>query len=186
MTWAEVALVAVATFLMTVVFTKPLIGWLAARQLGKVIRTDGPDHRAKAGTPTMGGLGMLAAIAIGIAYVAFRANALGQSLVPSALLLAYLALFGAIGLLDDWAGLARKGRARELGVGFGARRMILLQAIAAVVPLVFVATTSSRSFGGRVLLTGTWVLVMLGTVNGVNLSDGLDGLAAGLCVAAFT
>ena len=50
-------------FLATLAVTKPLIAALRARGIGKTIRADGPDHAAKMGTPTMGGLGMLLVVA---------------------------------------------------------------------------------------------------------------------------
>ncbi|MCE7939817.1 MAG: phospho-N-acetylmuramoyl-pentapeptide-transferase, partial [Chloroflexi bacterium CFX6] len=51
-------LFAAVAFAATATVTGPLTGWLRRRQLGKAIRVDGPDHAAKAGTPTMGGLGL--------------------------------------------------------------------------------------------------------------------------------
>lgn len=176
---AVLAWVAVPAAL-TAALTRPLIGWLRARQLGKAIRADGPDHAAKAGTPTMGGLGLLAVIGGALLVVAGT----GTTAFAAPLVAALLA-FGAIGAMDDWLGLARKGRARELGVGLQARHLLLLQGLAAA----GLATALARGIGPSGAAGIAWwlmaVAAILGTANGVNLSDGLDGLAAGLIALSF-
>lgn len=206
MTWPQVAGMAVLSFGLTVVFTAGLIPFLHSRQLGKAIREDGPDHQAKAGTPTMGGIAMLAAIAIAAAVFAPQWTSwrmppilptsdpriwLGVAQAsPVWICIAAMAVFALLGLVDDWSGLARRGQAREVGVGVTARRMFALQLAAGVllvllgVPL-FGPPTSWSWFliplGVAILLA----IATVGTVNGVNMSDGLDGLAAGLLAAAF-
>lgn len=216
MSWAEVAVACVASFLLTVVFTRLLIPFLKSRQLGKTIREDGPAHQAKAGTPTMGGLGMLAAIVIvgglltGMFWARveeFGVDAYGEVYHDWSLLgrlswpLIVMMAFAILGVLDDWQGLARKGRARELGVGLTARHLIALQIVLAC---VLVATLDLQVFtneltqaasgilglGSGDQLTGILpyllvVVAIVGTVNGVNFADGLDGLCAGLLTLAF-
>jgi len=173
---------AVVPAVLTAVLTRPLIAWLRRRQLGKMIRADGPDHSAKAGTPTMGGLALLAVVAAALAAVpASGAPGLDLRGPVSVALVA----FGAIGLLDDWLGLARKGRARELGVGLEARHLLLLQAVMAAGLATWLARTYAPSGVWAALWWFVAFVAIMGTANGVNLSDGLDGLAAGLIALAF-
>jgi phospho-N-acetylmuramoyl-pentapeptide-transferase len=202
MTWPAVAALAVVVFALTVAGTWPLIGLLRARQFGKAIRVDGPDHQAKAGTPTMGGIAVLGAIIAAAAFLYWQGNAYatvidpsGNSLwdrsvdfaSPGALIWPVLAMFvfALLGLVDDWQGLARKGRARELGVGLTARKMILVQFVAAGLLLLLWAGELHLGAWRSLLLFAAFVVAMVGTVNGVNFSDGLDGLAAGLLAIAF-
>ncbi len=187
----------------------PLLIWLKKRQLGKAIRLDGPAHGAKAGTPTMGGLAMLLGLAAaGALGIANRPAWLSDPDTVT-LLLAVL-LFGLLGLVDDLQGLARRSLGRELGVGLTARRALLLQAVAALaiawrigpervlqVPGELLAargagTGAVASVPGNPmspLLAGLGMtiaaLTILGTVNGTNIADGLDGLAAGLAAIAL-
>jgi phospho-N-acetylmuramoyl-pentapeptide-transferase len=188
-------------FGLTVGLTRPLIGWLAARQLGKAIREDGPAHAAKAGTPTMGGLGLLAAVALvgGLLAVGWPPGAPGVAGVGGAagawpiwLTLAAMAGFAVLGLADDLHGLARKGRAREIGVGLTARQMILGQALFAAAVCAAALALGTRvigpgPFGSNPLaFLALGILAIVGSANGTNLADGLDGLAAGLAALAFT
>ncbi|MEO8083962.1 MAG: phospho-N-acetylmuramoyl-pentapeptide-transferase [Ardenticatenales bacterium] len=229
----------VVGFVSSALATWPLIGWLKRRQLGKAIREDGPKHQGKAGTPTMGGLGIVLLILVAGAAtglwshhrIASRIGEIAnlvavQQYLASTLARAFTtvfvatAAFGAIGLLDDWQGLARKGRARAIGIGLSARRALLLQVVLAagiayaLSPIAGVDRFLASGMGGTnswgptiaappllsswamlpasvVAAVGlpAWIaaaaLVIVGTVNGVNLSDGLDGLAAGLGAMAF-
>ncbi len=207
-TWLVVRLAVVAA-VATLLAAWPLVVWLRRLELGKAIRTDGPAHAAKAGTPTMGGLAMLVGLAAAgaIAVAVQPAWRVDRQAWP---LLIAVVLFGLLGLVDDVQGLARRSGRRELGVGLTARRAFALQAVAALVVAwsvgpeavlrvpaelaatlgpggVRLATTvdglsafALRGFG-LMVAAGT----ILGTVNGTNLSDGLDGLAAGLAAIAL-
>lgn len=195
-----------ATFAVVAVLTGPFARWLSARQVGKAIREDGPDHAGKAGTPTMGGIVLLFALA-GVGLTLARTAVLPPGAGDGAgagveLALLALALFAVLGALDDWAGLARKGQARELGIGLSARRMLLLQTLVAALlawlclagsPDAPATAAWTASFlPDAVAARGAWLwyglalVALVGTVNGVNLSDGLDGLAAGLAAIAFS
>ncbi len=133
---------------------------LRARGLGKAVRADGPPaHRLKAGTPSMAGVPMAAAVAAVVAL-----TGLGRPEV-AALALGFLL----IGLADDLAGsLRRPLRARE--------KLVLQFAVAGVF---------SYAVLGRVAYTG-WppldflflLLVVVGAANAMNFTDGVDGLAA--------
>jgi phospho-N-acetylmuramoyl-pentapeptide-transferase len=195
----SVILLAIGSFLLTVLLTRPLIGWLKAGQFGKAIRVDGPDHAAKAGTPTMGGIGMLVSIGL-IGLVVLRqvwltgerlgwsqSSELSAAIVALGTPLLAMVLFAGLGLIDDLVGLARRSGKHELGAGLTARQMIVIQVFMAM----GIAYLMQLSWSNWQDTEPSWlgimfgVLIIVGTVNGVNFSDGLDGLAAGLLVIAF-
>lgn len=158
---------------------------LAALGQRQRIREDAPDrHRQKAGTPTMGGILIVTGIAAG---ALLGAGLDGPVLVG----LAALAAFGGIGLLDDL--LAFRHR-RNLGLR--ARERLALQAAAGLglgwyaAGQAWLATEIALPGVGMVDLGRGYValaaLLCVGFANAVNLTDGLDGLAAGLaCLAAL-
>jgi phospho-N-acetylmuramoyl-pentapeptide-transferase len=161
----------------------PVVAWLRRRGALKTVREEAPArHGAKAGTPTMGGV-----LILGAALAATILAALAAGRVPPDLLAALGAVagFGAIGGLDDVLGLVHR---RNLGLR--AREKLLLQVPLALALGVYVLR--HRTLGGWVGVPGTgvrldleWaypvfcVLFVVGMVNAVNLTDGLDGLAAG-------
>lgn len=155
-----------------------LARWLRARQH---IRPEGPStHGKKAGTPTMGGLVPLFLILLGIGIV-WAWHGLDR---PSLFAVVSMVLGGAIGLADD----LRSQRGRR-STGLFPHQTIIAQFLAALI-LVFLAfpipQTIRLPFTEKNLVLPTWawvpllILGFLGTVNGVNLADGLDGLATGL------
>ena len=174
--------------------TKVLIDWLLARQvaqpiLGKDER--GPGHEAKAGTPTMGGLAIVGAAVVG--YVVAH--------IPSGViftrsgLLAMGAIIGAslVGFLDDWI---KVTNARNLGLNKGTKilGLLVVSTAFAVLALVWTSVHTELSFTrfdspginlGSVGWGALSVLLILGFSNAVNLTDGLDGLAAGSAILAF-
>ena len=173
---------AVATVLLGAIAI-PLARKYKARQS---IREEGPkSHRIKAGTPTMGGLFMILAAILVIAG--------NRLLDPSVLLLVLITLGHAVlGFLDDFIKAEKK---RNLGLT--AKQKMLGQL---VLSLVFglggvawlgLPCSVSIPFTSLELSIG-WlyypfvILVIVGASNAVNLTDGLDGLAAGCCVAAFS
>ena len=170
----------VAGFFLAAIFVPLLISWQRHRGLGQQIYDDGPKtHAAKTGTPTLGGVAFLIAALGGFAF--------GPS--PAAVRLLFLvACAGAIGAADDLL-IIWKRRA----LGLKARWKFLLLAIVALVYLWLTAysggfSTQERWFGGDVVLPVWlwWVLAagaIVGGANAVNLTDGLDGLAAGTAVA---
>jgi len=161
------------------------IRWLQERGIGQNIREVGPErHLAKRGTPTMGGVLIL--VAALIPYLIF-AHKNWDSLVV--IILAYGS--GAIGFADD---LLKQRRERSLGLS--ARVKLLLQ-----VPLVAVACFLALHYGGAdtklmvpLIKQGLEIgflyyifafLLIAGFSNAVNLTDGLDGLAAGTVAVAM-
>ena len=153
-------------------------------KFGQSIRGEGPaSHQAKSGTPTMGGVMLIAAITVGtLCVVGTEASVL-------------MALFvtlghGAIGFVDDYIKVVKK---RNLGLR--AKEKLLGQIIMAVC-VIFIGTrwlgiTTELwvPFLGRVADFGILYyiivfLVLVGTTNAVNLTDGLDGLATGTVAVA--
>ncbi len=171
--------------------TPVLIRWLARNRIGQQIREDGPRmHLAKAGTPTMGGLAMLAALGVG--YVIAHADHVAFSRAGILVVLVTVAA-GAIGLLDDWIKIRHR---RSLGLNkrgkFGGQVVVALGfAIAAerwAHASTYLSFTRWNSTGVDLGSVGwvLWaVLVVVGTSNAVNLTDGLDGLASGSATFCF-
>lgn len=178
------ALVAIAT----VIAIGPVsIKILRRMKFGQSIRSNGPaTHLAKAGTPTMGGIMIL--IGVFVATLLFAPRALG-----SAWALFITLGFGAIGLADDFIIVVAR---RSLGLR--ARYKLVAQIILAGLLGLFVAarpefgTTVSIPFLSQRVDLGLGyvvfaILVVIGASNAVNLTDGLDGLAAGtVAIAALT
>ena len=174
-----------------VLTTPVLIRWLLKNNIGQQIREDGPQvHIAKAGTPTMGGIGIVAAVVIG--YLTAHAVP-GVRFAPGALIM--LALVGAalIGFADDWIKVRHR---RSLGLNkrakFGAQIGLgLLFSLLAVYWAHASTTLSFTRYNSVGLHMGTAVWVVWATViiaasaNAVNLTDGLDGLAAGSSTFCF-
>jgi len=173
--------------------TRPTITVLRKHKLGQQIRTDGPQaHLGKSGTPTMGGIIIIIATLLGYLLGHWLT---GDPPSPSGLLVLFLMTgLGLVGFIDDFIKLFM---GRSLGLRSGAKLLgqALIGAIFAVLALHFPdgydLTPASphlsflTDFGisiGPVLFV-LWVLIMVtGTSNGVNLTDGLDGLASGAAI----
>ena len=176
--------------------TPILIRFLARRGYGQIIRDDGPSsHHIKRGTPTMGGLIIIFAVAAGY----FIAHAISQNTVSTSalLVLGLMTSLGFVGFLDDWLKVSR-----QKSLGLNAKQKILGQVMFAAIfaylgirfpdgdgltpislNLSTVRDTSLVLGAGLVIV---WVVLMVtATSNGVNLTDGLDGLATGAAVMTF-
>jgi phospho-N-acetylmuramoyl-pentapeptide-transferase len=177
--------VGVATFVVGMLLARPIIYWLARAGVGKEINPWGPaSHQTKSGTPTMGGLIIVLSVLLSTVAV----NLVGRLsiLVPLGALVAAALL----GLFDDRLTLV--GRKSE---GLTPRaKMAGLTAIATVVAWVLYSEFRMDGVyvpGSRELLElGLWylpiaVFAIVGTANAVNITDGIDGLAASLLVLAF-
>jgi phospho-N-acetylmuramoyl-pentapeptide-transferase len=161
---------------------------------GQRIREDGPHtHFEKVGTPTMGGIVMLAALLV--AYLATRFTlASGITFSPAGLALILAALgFGLVGFVDDYLKVRRQ---RSLGLSktqkfIGTALVSLLFAVVVVVFMEDTGASTSLSFLRPTalklgILFFVWVFVMLtSSSNAMNLTDGLDGLAAGSSILVF-
>jgi phospho-N-acetylmuramoyl-pentapeptide-transferase len=182
-----------AAFLVVVFGTPLLIRWLRAHNIGAQIRDDGPiehPHVAKAGTPTMGGIAIVAATVVGYLVAHVRRSSVAFA-TPGWALLALILGLGAVGYIDDYLGVrARRNLGlRKRGKTFG---IVVIAAAFAYVSLRTVHTSTHLSFTRPLSLNlGTvgwffWaVLIIYATSNAVNLTDGLDGLAAGASVFTF-
>lgn len=184
---------ALTAFIICLIWGPTIINLLRQKKIGQTIRDDGPDrHRTKAGTPTMGGLIILPAIMISVALWARWEQ------MPIWIALASLIWFGLIGFLDDYLKTIRKQ-----SQGLLARNKFILQLIGSLILLIWIvamgsdwALTTSLTipFLKAPVTLPVWLYVPLGMTviagasNGVNLTDGLDGLAIGslaLVAAAF-
>jgi phospho-N-acetylmuramoyl-pentapeptide-transferase len=173
--------------------TKAFMDWLTRHRIGQPIREDGPQgHVTKAGTPTMGGLVIVVA-----AFAGWVTSDLYNGVYTRTGILVMFAIVGggAVGLMDDWIKVVRE---RNLGLSKRAKSFGLL-AVATTFGVTMVSftkvdthlaftrpTTFDLTEAGWVVFA---VLLIVGTSNAVNLTDGLDGLAAGaaiLCFAAYT
>ena len=174
------------------------IRWQRNASLGQHVREDGPDsHFAKAGTPTMGGIVILAAM--------LTATLLWGDLKSTTLwsVIAALALFAAIGFVDDW----RKFKhASSKGLSAGAKLALQFAAAVLALSIMWTVTPVGNHSGilvpywkdlvlplGAVGFFALGLLCIVGASNAVNLADGLDGLAimpsvlicSGLAILAY-
>ena len=185
------------SLLVTLLGTRVAISVLVKQGYGQLIRDDGPtSHHTKRGTPTMGGLVIILAVLVG-----YGAAMLVTQTEPSASTLLLLFLFcglGLIGFLDDFIKIFKQ---RSLGLRSKAKLVgqTLIGLIFAVLAIniedaegstvITHAVSFTRDIPGWTLPTVVliiWVLLLIaGTSNGVNLTDGLDGLATGTCAMIF-
>ncbi|MEJ7718388.1 MAG: phospho-N-acetylmuramoyl-pentapeptide-transferase [Thermoleophilaceae bacterium] len=180
----ETLIGAMASLLIAMFLGPKFIDFLRRNQFGQQIREEGPEgHAVKAGTPTMGGLLIFGAVAVPFLILADYRDPASLAVFGTAVASA------ALGFVDDWTKISKK---RSLGVS--ARAKIVIQ-LAISVALWVAATQfaeNSRQLDLWIvdasITIPTWIypilifFVLAGASNGVNLTDGLDGLAAG-CAA---
>jgi phospho-N-acetylmuramoyl-pentapeptide-transferase len=176
----------------SILTTPVLISFFRSRRMGQHIREDGPaTHSAKAGTHTMGGLAILGGLVLGYALghvgTEVRFSRVGYLVVGA------VVAFGLIGFLDDWIKVTHQ---RSLGLNKRAKSgaQIILGIAFAELALHWVHVKTALSFTrydfpgfqlGQVAWVIFAVLVMVGASNAVNITDGLDGLAAGTGTFCF-
>ena len=181
----------VLAFLFSTAFGKYYIPWLRRQKAGQEIKSNGPTwHMSKSGTPTMGGVMFISAVAFVCLTVGFDGMLHGNFVHIFVLLFALV--FGAIGFLDDWEKLKKKQN-----LGLTAKMKFLLQLAAALVFVLlmreigFVRSDLYVPFFNVTLHMPEWLyfvfasFVIVGTVNAVNITDGVDGLAAGTSIPVF-
>lgn len=181
---------------LTLVGTPLLIKFLAKKGYGQYIRDDGPrEHASKRGTPTMGGIAFI--LATIIAYFATKLITGAPTTFSGLLVLFLMAGMGVVGFLDDYIKIIKR---RSLGLRAKAKMagQLIVGITFAVLALQFAdargnTPTSTKlsfvtDFGWSIgpVLFVVWALFMiLAMSNGVNLTDGLDGLATGASVMVF-
>jgi len=169
---------AIIAFIITIILGAFLLPVLTRLKFGQTVRSDGPKrHFAKMGTPTMGGIMFIPTIAISSFIV--------SSTKSMDLLLAIFIMigFGLIGFFDDYIKIKKK---RSLGLR--ANQKLILQLLLSMILAFYTVSRDDVlivpffKFGVRLgfALIPFSIFVTLGTVNSVNLTDGLDGLVAGI------
>ena len=166
----------------TAIIVPLLIPFLRRLKFGQSILEDGPSwHSQKQGTPTMGGIGMIVPVALAGVFCAGSLKGLAVA--------AGAVLFGLIGFVDDYIKVVKKHNQ-----GFTPGQKFLCQAVVSLAFALFLYFREGQSetlipFAGISLNLGLLyipfaMLVLLATTNSVNLTDGLDGLAASVTVIA--
>jgi phospho-N-acetylmuramoyl-pentapeptide-transferase len=183
----EVLLAGVLSMVISIVAGPKFIEFLRRNEFGQQIREEGPQgHVIKQGTPAMGGL--LIMLSMSVPFLVFSGRT-----VPA--VTAFFVTLGcaAIGFVDDWTKVSRR---RSLGLA-GRWKLLWLAAITVVVGVVaarglddplktdvylpLLDVNVPLSYGWYVLL----FVIIAGAANGVNLTDGIDGLAAGTTTIAI-
>ena len=181
---SRVRVAALVALIISILAGPIFIDFLRRHALGQQIREEGPEHHAaKQGTPTMGGVLIVVAAAIGFLTTSART-------LPALTIFGTMLACGAIGFLDDLTKLRHR---RSLGLS-GRLKMLFLIGIAAAVGVaahhqhlrhdVFVPIVNQHvplGWGFYVLV----FFVIAGAANAVNLTDGIDGLAAGTAIIAL-
>jgi len=187
--------------IVSLIGTPVLIRSLRARGIGQQIREDGPKgHVTKAGTPTMGGLVIVSAAVLGYAAGHLRTASRGHLKISAVFttpgLTVIIAIVGAgvVGLIDDWIKIRQ-----QRNLGLNKRAKILGQLVVGILFAVLAERwakvptyISFTRLGGTSVHVGAIpyaifaVFVVIGSSNAVNLTDGLDGLAAGSSAFAFS
>ncbi|MDO5445941.1 MAG: phospho-N-acetylmuramoyl-pentapeptide-transferase [Eubacteriales bacterium] len=178
----------VLALLFATAFGRYYIPWLVKQKAGQMIKTIGPNwHLHKQGTPTMGGAIFILAAFLVVLTVGFEGMLKGN--YSHLFVLLFAMVFGVIGFLDDWKKLKNKEN-----TGLTTKSKFLLQLAAA---LIFVLIMNKAGyitdklyfpFSNTEIPVPKWVyfilsaFVIVGTVNAVNITDGVDGLATGTSI----
>ncbi|MDQ5834249.1 MAG: phospho-N-acetylmuramoyl-pentapeptide-transferase [Actinomycetota bacterium] len=181
----EVLIGGMASLLICMFLGPRFIAFLRLKEFGQQIREEGPaGHHGKAGTPTMGGLVIFLAVCVPFLIIA-------EYYAVSICVLGTAVAMAGLGFADDLIKLRKR---RSLGVS--GKTKLLVQAVVAIglwlawtqyleneptLDLRFIDASINLGYGYPILV----FLVLAGATNGVNLTDGLDGLAAGCCAIVF-
>jgi phospho-N-acetylmuramoyl-pentapeptide-transferase len=181
---ARVLVAALVAMIISILAGPIFIDFVRRNEFGQQIREEGPEHHnVKRGTPTMGGL--LVVFAASLAFLATSDYTL-----PALAIFGTAVACGAIGFLDDFIKLRHQ---RSLGLP-GRWKMVLLLTITVAVGIA--AHHQRLRHGVFVPVANFWLplgpvwyvllfFIIAGAANGVNLTDGLDGLAAGTSIIAL-
>ena len=171
------------SFILTTALAPVIIPMLLKLKVGQTVRDDGPEtHLKKNGTPTMGGLIILTGFIGGSIVFCTRYS----NTIPIILMTVG---FGIIGFIDDYIKVVLKR-----SMGLRAWQKIVLQIVVTTIFAVYMTRVSGVDLTLRIPFTGGYMLdlgafsyvilylAVLGTVNGANLTDGVDGLASSVTV----
>lgn len=176
-------------FIITFIAMPRFIPFLTKLKFGQVEREEGPEsHKVKGGTPTMGGIVFIAASVVAV-YLTFPSYIFDPMV---GLITLMFVGYGLIGFLDDYLIVVKKSN-----LGLSASKKYLLQSILAIL-FYILALNFVPGFSTEITIPVIRTSIDIGflypilvyfmftaTSNGVNLSDGLDGLATGLCMVAI-
>lgn len=181
----------IGTFIVTCAFGVLILHWIKKFHISQHIRDDGPEsHLKKEGTPSMGGLIFLAGITFSI-IIAYIKNVTARETLLG--LLCVTLAFGFVGFIDDYI---KTKKERSLGLKAW-QKMILLLTVsglftAYMLKVLNLGTETYIPFYRQFFDLGYYffvpfaILVLISTTNVVNITDGLDGLAAGITVIIMT
>ncbi len=179
------------SFVCAYAFGKVYIPWLVKQKYGQEIKEIGPYwHENKRGTPTMGGVMFI----LGILAACFTAgiHSIIRGRLVHLFIFAFALVFGAIGFLDDWEKLKHKAN-----LGLSGWVKLALQLVAAFIYIYFMIRMDYISshlyipFSNVSIYIPIWLYIVIsafaivGTVNAVNITDGIDGLATGTSIPVF-
>jgi len=186
-------------FSLSALVTQLLIDVLRRSRIGQPIREDGPQgHMVKAGTPTMGGIGIVLGALGGylLSDLILSLSASRDAIITRSglLVMGAICAAGFVGFLDDWIKVSRE---RNLGLNAKLKTAGLLMVAIVFATLTINLTSVSTSLGfarhdflGIDLTPAGWtiwaVILIYATSNAVNLTDGLDGLAAGSGIFSYS
>ena len=191
----EFSIVLVSSFLLTAILSRFIIPILKAKHIGQSIRAEGPSwHQGKAGTPTMGGICFIIAVLIvGAAMAVWCAKRDAEDMMPLVMAMLLALLNGVIGLFDDYCKLLKKQNE-----GLKPHQKFFLQCLTAAAYVYMMSLLGYADTSVHIPFTSIEVelgivyyvfamLTIVGMVNSVNLTDGLDGLASSITfvVAGF-
>lgn len=180
MDYIQITLPFAIALILTVIITPAFISFMKKRNSGQCIREEGPkSHMCKSGTPTMGGLALILAVLV-------TCVAVSDLNTDMLIVLAAFMGYGLLGFLDDFVKVSMK---RNLGLT--ARQKLVFQTVIAVGLATYQAKVSVYGTTVMIPFTDTFIdlgvlyvpfiaFVVVAMANSVNLTDGLDGLAAGV------
>ena len=181
------------SFMLTVIWGSPFVRMLRKLNIGKIIRIDVPaSHMAKMNTPTMGGFMFLIPVTL-LTVILNAVSLFGSQLIGSSILVPLATMWGfaLIGAVDDWEGI----RGPRRGLGMRGKTKFLLQCLVALViayalkeillipHLLWPTSLVPLNLGWAYLAIAAFFIVAYS--NAINLTDGIDGLAGMISIAAF-
>ncbi len=181
------------SFILAVIWGPPLLRILKHYNIGKVIRIEGPErHFSKMGTPTMGGVMIILPVLL-VTILLNSVSLIGPTVLGRSILLpmGVLVFYAILGMVDDWEGV----RGPRRGLGIRARTKFLVQLLFALIVslgLYYILDVPQLYLPGikKEVEIGIWfipisIFVIVAMSNGMNFTDGLDGLAGLIAATGF-